>query len=104
MGMICGRQPVIVALTGPLWQAYVSSFLPDGRRLHPFLMVCISLIIGGGIGNIMDRVRLGYVIDFFEFRIWSYIFNFADVCVVAGCFAVLFYVVFENRFKGGKSV
>ena len=63
---------------------------------------CIALIVGGGIGNIIDRIRLGYVIDFFEFRVWSYIFNFADICVVVGCFLVLFYVLFESRFDRGR--
>ncbi len=57
---------------------------------------------GGGIGNVIDRIRLGYVIDFFEFRVWSYIFNFADICVVVGCFLVLFYVLFESRFEGRR--
>ena len=102
MGMMSGRQSVIVALTAAIMIGLCLFLFAGRKRLHPFLMVCISLIVGGGIGNIIDRVRLGYVIDFFEFRIWSYIFNFADICVVIGCFAVLFYVLFESRFKGGK--
>lgn len=43
----------------------------------------LALQLGGAIGNLVDRVRLGYVIDFFDFRFWP-IFNLADVAIVAG--------------------
>ena len=45
----------------------------------------ISMVIGGAIGNIVDRLLYGYVVDMFDFNgVWSYIFNFTDVCVVLG--------------------
>ena len=47
----------------------------------------IALIIGGGIGNMIDRVRLGYVVDFLDFcafDFWVWIFNVADACVCVG--------------------
>ena len=47
--------------------------------------IAISMVIGGAIGNIVDRLLYGYVVDMFDFNgVWSYIFNFADVCVVLG--------------------
>ena len=47
--------------------------------------IAISMVIGGAIGNIVDRILYGYVVDMFDFNgVWSYIFNFADVCVVLG--------------------
>ena len=47
--------------------------------------ISISMVIGGAIGNILDRLLYGYVVDMFDFNgVWSYIFNFADVCVVLG--------------------
>ncbi|WAW14245.1 signal peptidase II [Peptostreptococcus equinus] len=47
--------------------------------------ISIAMIISGAIGNLVDRLRLGYVIDFFDFKIiWSYVFNFADILVVLG--------------------
>ena len=43
------------------------------------------MVIGGAIGNIVDRLLYGYVVDMFDFNgVWSYIFNFADICVVLG--------------------
>ena len=53
-----------------------------------------SMIIAGSIGNLMDRIIYGYVIDFFDFNIFGYnypIFNFADVFIVVGVFFLIIY-------------
>ncbi len=53
-----------------------------------------SLIIGGGIGNMIDRVRLEYVIDFIDCRfIDFYVFNAADSFVCIGCAMFIVYVI-----------
>ena len=55
------------------------------------LCVALSFIVGGGVGNMIDRVLLGYVIDFFDFCLINFaIFNVADsfVCVGAGMLAL----------------
>jgi signal peptidase II len=44
----------------------------------------VALLLGGAIGNLIDRVRLGYVIDFIDVWRWP-TFNAADVCITAGC-------------------
>jgi len=50
----------------------------------------VASIIGGGIGNMIDRVRLGYVVDFIDFRaIDFYVFNVADSFVCVGCGIIL---------------
>ena len=53
---------------------------------HPLGVAACFLIISGGVGNLVDRVRLGYVVDMFHFEFWpSYpVFNVADICVVCG--------------------
>ena len=50
-----------------------------GRSTQVFL----SLILAGAIGNLIDRVRFGYVIDFLDFRIWP-VFNIADSAITIG--------------------
>ena len=64
MGMMSGRQPVIIALTSLIMVGLCAFIIVCRKRLHPFLLSCVALIVGGGIGNIIDRVHLGYVVDF----------------------------------------
>jgi len=55
-------------------------------------LVCVAfgLIVGGAIGNIVDRVHLGYVVDFIDFyRIWPNIFNVGDSCITSGVILLL---------------
>jgi len=56
----------------------------------PFPDLPLGLIIGGAVGNIVDRLRWGYVIDFLDFRIWP-VFNLADTAIVLGVTLFLIY-------------
>ncbi len=49
----------------------------------PLLTVAVGMLLGGAVGNLMDRVRLGAVIDFIDLRVWP-VFNVADIAVTAG--------------------
>ena len=62
--------------------------------------VGILLIISGAIGNLIDRVRLGFVVDYFDFRIiWEYVFNIADIFVVLGTILLCIYILFYDDNK-----
>ena len=66
--------------------------------------IALSIIIAGAIGNLIDRVMLGYVRDFFQFYIFGYpfaVFNIADVCITLGC-VLLFVVMFADDFKAWR--
>lgn len=59
---------------------------------HPLGVLAGCLIISGGLGNILDRLRLGYVVDMFNFQFINYpVFNVADMCIVSGCVLGLIY-------------
>lgn len=58
-----------------------------------------ALIIGGGIGNLIDRVFRGYVIDYLSFSFFSPVFNFADCCVTIGAVLMIISVVPSLRAK-----
>lgn len=68
-------------------------YIFSGRAKGYAQLFSLAAIAGGGLGNLIDRVFLGYVVDFIDFKIINFaIFNFADICVVCGgiIFAVLF--------------
>ena len=64
-----------------------------------FMKTGLALIIGGGIGNMIDRVVYGYVVDFLDFcafpTLWKWVFNVADACVCVGAGMVMLYLVLE---------
>jgi signal peptidase II len=67
--------------------------------------VAIGLIIGGGIGNLIDRIAYGAVADFYAFHAFGfqwYIFNIADVAIVAGVIGLLYDSVFGGHKKAGN--
>ncbi|MCI9533175.1 MAG: signal peptidase II [Lachnospiraceae bacterium] len=62
-------------------------FLP--RKKNPCLMLGLSLAIGGGASNLYDRIKRGYVVDYFSFHTpWKWlnqiVFNISDFCVIFG--------------------
>lgn len=83
--------------------------LPPGRRYLP-LRICSVLIAAGAVGNMIDRIRLGYVIDFFYFSLIDFpIFNVADIYVTTATIGLLIFVFFyykeedfEQVFHRGK--
>ncbi|MFN3974315.1 MAG: signal peptidase II [Dehalococcoidia bacterium] len=58
-------------------------FYGHNHRSHSLLRLCIGLMVGGALGNLVDRVRLGYVIDFVDLGWWP-VFNLADSAIVVG--------------------
>lgn len=66
---------------------------------NPLLLASLVLITGGGIGNMIDRVALGYVIDFFDFcalpNLWMWVFNVADSCVCIGAALMALWLVID---------
>ena len=77
------------------------------RRIvrHPLGLAACFLILSGGLGNIIDRVRQGYVVDMFNFLFMDYpVFNVADICVVCGCImgAIYYLWLYEKYDKKDK--
>jgi signal peptidase II len=71
---------------------YLLGFCEQNRLLR----CSLALVIGGGIGNMIDRIALGYVVDFIDFRgIWAYVFNGADSAVCIGAGLMILYVILE---------
>jgi len=62
------------------------------------IQICAGLIIGGAIGNLIDRLFRGFVVDFFDFRLINYpVFNIADSCVVVSSIIFCVYILFFDK-------
>lgn len=87
-----GQRWLLVAATGLIVLAILALLVRRVVR-HPLGTLACCLIVSGGLGNILDRVRLGYVVDMFHFQFYeSYpVFNVADMCIVSGCVLGLVY-------------
>ncbi|HOW35892.1 MAG TPA: signal peptidase II [Candidatus Omnitrophota bacterium] len=60
----------------------------NSREVSRIYIVAFSLILGGAIGNLIDRIMFGHVIDFIDFRIWP-VFNLADSAITIGALIIL---------------
>lgn len=95
-GTAQGKTVFLITVTAVLmvflvW--YIARIKPKSK----FPLICTAAVIGGGIGNLIDRIRLGYVIDFIILFPFDFIFNIADVCVVIGAILLAVYFVFIEK-------
>ena len=95
-GMFSGQRWFILLLTcviaaGLIW-FYV--MMPKKKEYFP-LRVSLVLVLSGAIGNIIDRLFRGYVVDFFEFTFFEWpVFNVADIYVVVGVILLALMIIF----------
>src|SRR5689334_22469074 len=93
-GALAGGGAIVAALTGLALGALIVYFVLRARTPHLWLPV--GLLLGGALGNLADRSRMGSVTDFIDPRLWP-AFNVADMCVVVGVLILLWVI------EGGSS-
>ncbi|HWQ79757.1 MAG TPA: signal peptidase II [Anaerovoracaceae bacterium] len=79
------------------------------KKDHWCLLLSLSFIAAGGVGNLIDRASNGYVVDFLDFHVWP-VFNVADMSVCIGCGLLVIYMFFietrknrDNKQNGERS-
>ena len=78
-------------------------YVIDKKPKSHLLMCSISMICAGGLGNVIDRIFKGYVVDFFDFRIINFaIFNVADIFVCVGMALLVIYVMRDGNVEKKK--
>ena len=90
----------LLAIVTIVLMAAVAWLLVKKIVRHPLGVTAGVLILGGGIGNVIDRVCRGYVVDMFDLTLFSYpVFNFADCCVVVGAIlGAVYYLFFYDKY------
>lgn len=98
-GSMAGQKWFLIGFTSLVIIAAVVAFIRTRKR-SKLLSFSLALLIAGGIGNIIDRIRLGYVIDMIEIKLFRFaIFNVADICVTVAVFLIVVYMIFIDGKK-----
>lgn len=96
------NQKIFILFVGVIFMTVMIFFLfkvPSERKFIPAHLI-LTLVIAGGIGNMIDRVRFDFVVDFISFVLIDFpIFNVADIYIVVGTIAlfVLFMFVYKEK-------
>ena len=94
-GLFSNATAAVIVVTAIAIAWMLVYFARSGAR-HPVLPVALGLVIGGSVSNLADRVRLGLVTDFLDFRYWP-AFNLADSFIVIGVGILLAALVLAER-------
>lgn len=94
-GLFKGRS-VFFTISSVLIIAFICFYIWRGGCKDLLMLTALGLILGGAVGNLIDRVAFGYVIDFLDFRIWP-VFNIADASITIGAFILAIKLIFNKR-------
>jgi signal peptidase II len=104
-GMFGGSKALLIAMACAVLAVFWWNFREAASRSR---LVCLAfgMIAGGALGNIVDRLRYSYVIDFIDVyrfpQIWRFPFNVADFCITCGVMLLLISSAFRTR-QGAKA-
>lgn len=95
-GILQGKKIIFTIITIIVVFILLKILFKNYKKSSKLLKICISLILGGTIGNFIDRIRLNYVVDFISMRIFGYdfaVFNLADTFIVLGTIILIIYIL-----------
>ena len=94
-GMLPQARWFFVLAAAALFISFMAYHRQLKRQPAAFYYGCVAML-AGAVGNLIDRIRQGLVIDFFDFRIWP-VFNVADVAIVLGVAGMVFAILFRMK-------
>lgn len=102
--MLSGRTMILTVGTGALILGGLA-VLMSGKIRSNLLYVALTMILSGGLGNLIDRIRLGYVVDYIETLFMEFaVFNFADCLITVGAALMILWLILDTirEKKNGK--
>jgi len=94
-GMFKNQVPVFVAAALAAIILILVDIVKTKRKKISLYDVSLALILAGAIGNLIDRLRFGYVVDFLDFRVWP-VFNVADSAITVGAILLGWTMLFSK--------
>ena len=96
--MLQGQQWLFALIFALFTAAIIWAYFKKPLPFSKFEWFCIAAIYAGGLGNMIDRLRLGYVIDMIETQFISFpVFNVADSFITCGCIVLVISLIFFNK-------
>ena len=96
-GLFPGQANFLLILSILVVPALVTFLIIFSRRIKTGLVKFgLALILGGAIGNLIDRLRWGEIVDFLDFRIWP-VFNLADTAITVGAILLILKVLLPRE-------
>ena len=95
------NQTLFLTIAAAIGIGFIGYFFIKGAGFSRVLSLSLALPMGGALGNIIDRVTFGHVIDFIDLRVWP-IFNVADSSITIG-FLLLGWVLLTGKDKKGRT-
>ena len=91
---ILSNQRAFLLATGAVLILATAYFYPLLKKSDGCLQLGATMILSGAVANLIDRVQTGFVVDFFDFRIWP-VFNVADIAIVLGMGFMIYSILFR---------
>lgn len=98
-GILANYQWLFIAVTAVVC-LLIAAALIFYRGHTALTRTALTLILAGGIGNMIDRLHYQYVVDYIHFQFFPPVFNFADICVTVGCALLVIYLLFFADDRG----
>ena len=96
--MLSGMRWLFVVIFVVMTVLIVVEYFKKPLPFTKFERWCIAAVYGGGLGNVIDRVRLGYVVDMIDVDFMEFaVFNVADCFITCGCIALIVSLIFFNK-------
>lgn len=98
-GMLGGKTLLLLIISSIVMIALCYVFYNvAGPAKYALIRFSIAILLGGAIGNMIDRVRLKYVVDFLYFKLIDFpVFNYADICVTVSLFVIIISIIFKYK-------
>ena len=83
-------------LAGAAMIAAFAYYYPQLKQQCAYFRYGCVALLSGAVGNLIDRIRSGLVVDFFDFRIWP-VFNIADIAIVLGVVSMIYAILYKEK-------
>jgi len=96
---ILSNMSIVLTIISALFIILLNKYINKQNNLNKLSIISYGLLLGGVLGNLIDRILYNYVIDFLDFNIFGYnypVFNIADIGIVIGCILLIINIIKED--------